>query len=216
MTILLLVGLLTTGVAAEIEPPATDLPAQLEPHRGEVVLLDFWASWCTPCRASFPWMSEMQRKYGERGLTVIAVNLDEDRAAAASFLEQVPHSFGVVYDPEGELAERFQVPAMPSSILFDRKGNAALMHAGFRARDRKKLERRIQALLDGAAAPELVAWDRQGGDASVRPWERGVLAQPDMALDCEQIDMDFDDHVYFSKEASSGGRGFGGGGCGCN
>ncbi len=194
---------------------ATTLPPQLEPHRGEVILLDFWASWCTPCRASFPWMSDMQRTYGELGLTVIAVNLDEEPGAAQAFLEQIPHNFGILLDPEAKLAERFKVPAMPSSILFDREGNVALFHAGFRSRDRKRLERRIVALLEGATAPPLVSWDR-GGDAAVKPWERSVLARPDMALDCERMDLDFDDHVYFSKEASSGGRGFGGGGCGCN
>src|SRR4051812_16001142 len=73
-------------------------------YRGKVVLVDFWASWCEPCRHSFPWLNAMQAKYADRGLVVIGVNVDRERADADRFLRDVPAKFQIVYDPEGTLA----------------------------------------------------------------------------------------------------------------
>ena len=93
----------------------------LKDLRGRVVYLDFWASWCTPCRRSFPWMNEMKAKYADRGFEIVSVNLDQERALAETFLQQVPASFTVVYDPAGELATRYGLKGMPTSFLIDRK-----------------------------------------------------------------------------------------------
>ena len=83
-------------------------------YRGKVVLLDFWASWCEPCRHSFPWLNEMQAKYAERGLIVIGVNVDRERADADRFLRDVPAGFDIVYDPDGSLAAQYDLPGMPT------------------------------------------------------------------------------------------------------
>jgi thiol-disulfide isomerase/thioredoxin len=118
----------------------------IEQHRGKVVLLDFWASWCEPCRHSFPWLNEMQAKYGDR-LVVIGVNVDSERAEANRFLAQVPAHFQVIYDPAGELAARYDVMGMPSSYLFDTSGTLVDKHLGFRKALRAEREAQLRKLL---------------------------------------------------------------------
>jgi thiol-disulfide isomerase/thioredoxin len=193
----------------------------LERYEGQVVLLDFWASWCDPCVRSFPWMGEMLERYGDDGLVIVAVNLDDDPAAADRFLEDHTYAFEHLRDSEGAIAEKYGVRTMPSSILFDREGQPAFFHDGFRAEERSEYERHIAALLAGevhgnAALLDPALRGKKKKKRGVRPWERDILAQADMLLDCDPLDLAIDDHIYFSKEASSGGRGFGGGGCGCN
>src|SRR5262245_38788292 len=77
-------------------------------HRGHVVVVDFWASWCKPCRQSIPWLNEMRARYGTAGLVVISVNVDAERADAERFMRAVPIDFEVVFDPAGEIAKRFK------------------------------------------------------------------------------------------------------------
>ncbi|NQV86276.1 MAG: TlpA family protein disulfide reductase [Woeseiaceae bacterium] len=105
---------------------------QLSEYRGKVLVVDFWASWCVPCRRSFPWMNEMQQKFGDEGLVIIAVNLDNDASDAAEFLRAYPAQFKISYDQERELALEFEVEAMPSSFLIDRDGNIIERHLGFK------------------------------------------------------------------------------------
>jgi thiol-disulfide isomerase/thioredoxin len=124
-----------------------DAPLDLDGFRGRVVYLDFWASWCGPCRQSFPWMQTMKRTYENQGLTVVAVNLDTDRAAADRFLVQFHPTFDVRFDPSGELAEVYKVQGMPSSVLIDRHGVARFMHVGFRPVDGAVYEAQVRELL---------------------------------------------------------------------
>lgn len=116
--------------------------------KGRVVLVDFWASWCGPCRQSFPWLNEMQSRHGGDGFVVIGVNLDEERSAAQRFLKELPASFRIGYDPEGKVAESYQVKGMPSSYLIDRQGRMRVAHVGFREKDKQALETEIKALLN--------------------------------------------------------------------
>ena len=208
------------GPGRAAAPPAGPLPAErldLTPWRGQVVLVDFWASWCIPCRQSFPWMQSMLARHGRDGLVVLTVNVGESREAADAFTARFPAGFAYRYDPDGEIAASFGIDAMPSSILFDRTGRPIYRHSGFVARDTAAYEEQIVSLLGAGAADSqspLTILPATGD--GVRPWERGVLARESMRLDADLITLAFDDHVYFSKEASSGGRSFGGGGCGCN
>jgi cytochrome c biogenesis protein CcmG, thiol:disulfide interchange protein DsbE len=117
---------------------ATDL--DLEQYRGQVVVVDFWASWCVPCRRSFPWMNEMQARYADEGLVVVAVNVDRDRAAAEKFLAEVPADFRIHYDNEGAVAEAFGVEAMPSSFVIGRDGEIVARHLGFKVRKQDEYE----------------------------------------------------------------------------
>ena len=134
--------LLAGAVGARAAPPAA-----LEPIEGRVVWVDFWASWCVPCRRSFPWLNTMQRKYSDAGLQIIAVNLDKDRALADAFLAEVPAEFGLRFDPGAALAKQFAVQTMPSSFLIDRDGRILASHFGFRASDTADYEHAIEAAL---------------------------------------------------------------------
>lgn len=121
---------------------------RLSALKGRVVYLDFWASWCTPCRKSFPWMNEMQHQYGERGLSIIAINLDQNRDDAKAFLDKVPAKFKIIYDPNGKVAELYAVKAMPTSFLIDQKGNLVFKKAGFKIKEKAELEDKIKTLLN--------------------------------------------------------------------
>ena len=135
--------LLLVTAAVRADGPAFDL-AQ---YRGKVVYLDFWASWCKPCRHSFPWMNAMQQKYAADDLVIVAVNLDEQQADAEKFLKAVPADFTIVYDPEGKLAEQYGVFGMPSSFIIGRDGQVVQKHAGFYDDSPAKYEAEIQQLL---------------------------------------------------------------------
>lgn len=140
----------TSGMAA----PAPDMSWQtnngelkLSQLQGKLVYLDFWASWCAPCRKSFPWMNTIQDKYADQGLVVVAVNLDKDRDLVKQFLAKYPAHFTVAYDPSGDSAAAFKVKGMPSSYLIDRNGEIRLSHIGFREKDREELEAGIRDAL---------------------------------------------------------------------
>jgi thiol-disulfide isomerase/thioredoxin len=126
-------------------------PAALGPVEGRVVWVDFWASWCVPCRRSFPWLNSMQRKYGPSGLQIIAVNLDKDRALADGFLAEVPAEFALRFDPAANLAKEYGVEAMPSSFLIDADGKVLASHFGFKTADTADYERAIEAALAQSA-----------------------------------------------------------------
>lgn len=120
--------------------------------RGKVIVVDFWASWCAPCRHSFPWLNELQAKYAAQGLVIVGVNVDRDRAAAERFLRETPARFDIVYDPKGELAAKYEAPGMPASYIFGRDGELAARHVGFRKAARAQREREIQSILARAQA----------------------------------------------------------------
>lgn len=119
----------------------------LESLRGQVVYVDFWASWCAPCRRSFPWMNEMRQKYGGKGFVIVAVNVDKKRADAEKFLAQIPATFPVVFDEAGTTPDAFGVKGMPSSYLIDTRGNVVFVERGFVDERRAELEDRIKSLL---------------------------------------------------------------------
>jgi thiol-disulfide isomerase/thioredoxin len=135
-----------TAVAAD-----TGDSLDLERFRGKVVVVDFWASWCAPCRHSFPWLNDMQTKYGPRGLVVIGVNVDRERGGAEQFLRDTPAGFQLVYDPDGSLATRYEVPGMPSSYVFSPDGELVGRHIGFRKATQAEREAALVRLLPASA-----------------------------------------------------------------
>jgi thiol-disulfide isomerase/thioredoxin len=147
-----LLGVVATMVLAMPGMGTAELPPGLGPVDGQVVWVDFWASWCVPCRRSFPWMNRMHARYSSQGLTIIGVNVDKTRDEAEEFLAETPADFALRFDPEGELAERFGVTAMPSSFLLDAEGNVIATHYGFRMESADEYEAAIVAALDSAAA----------------------------------------------------------------
>ena len=120
----------------------------LDDNKGKVVYLDFWASWCIPCRKSFPWMNEMQAKYGAQGFTIITVNVDVEKFLADEFLQENPANFTVVYDPNGAIAKKFKLKGMPSSYLFDKNGKPVAAHVGFFNNKKAEYEAEIVKLLE--------------------------------------------------------------------
>lgn len=128
-------------------PDAGGSTVALDKLRGRVVYVDFWASWCGPCKRSFPWMNEMHRKYGEQGFTIVAVNVDKRREDAAKFLAVTPGAFTIVYDPSGGAPAAWDVKGMPTSYLVDRNGRIIAVDSGFREESKDALEARIKAAL---------------------------------------------------------------------
>jgi len=145
----LLFGLLLSisSVAGETVTSRQALEQALAKHKGEVVYLDFWASWCVPCRKSFPWMNMVQEKYQTKGFSIISVNLDADYALAQKFLKENPASFSVIYDPKGKLAKHFKIQGMPSSMLIGRDGKIKQRHTGFFAKKIPQYQQEIEKLL---------------------------------------------------------------------
>jgi thiol-disulfide isomerase/thioredoxin len=119
-----------------------------EVTKGKVVLVDFWASWCEPCKQSFPVMEELHKRYAERGLVIIAVNVDENRPDMEAFLKKNTATFVVLRDPNQKLVEKTGIATMPSSFLIDREGKVRFTHTGFRgAETKKKYEEEIESLV---------------------------------------------------------------------
>jgi thiol-disulfide isomerase/thioredoxin len=107
------------------------LDGTLPALEGKVVLLDFWASWCGPCKESFPAMADLQKRFGERGLVVLAVSVDDDPRAYTRFLERMKPAFATVRDVDHKLVAVFAAPTMPTSFLVDRQGKVRFRHEGF-------------------------------------------------------------------------------------
>jgi thiol-disulfide isomerase/thioredoxin len=119
---------------------------------GKVVIVDFWASWCGPCKASFPVMEQLYQRYGKDGLVIIAVNLDDNRADMEGFLKKNPVSFAVVRDANKQLVSQVDIGSMPTSFVLDGAGMVRSMHNGFRGEEsRKKYVQEIEDLLKVAA-----------------------------------------------------------------
>ena len=130
--------------AAIADAPDLDL----EQFRGKVVVVDFWASWCVPCRRSFPWLNSMHDKYADDGLVIIGVNLDQERAEAETFLAEYPPQFRIHFDESKDLARKFDVVAMPSSYVLGRDGDIVKSHYGFKVKQQEDYESVIVAALN--------------------------------------------------------------------
>jgi thiol-disulfide isomerase/thioredoxin len=133
--------------APDFKLPGISSPVQLSAFKGQVVYLDFWASWCGPCKKSFPWMNEMQSRYGARGLKVIAVNVDTEAEDWKKFLQSVPARFDIALDPKGAVAKQYEVKGMPTSLIIDGEGKVLAEHQGFNEQTRNHSEQLLQSLL---------------------------------------------------------------------
>ena len=150
---------LTTALTAVAGPKAGDpLPkigsliagAKIPSTAGKVVIVDFWASWCGPCKASFPALNRLQAKYGPKGLVIIGVSVDEDAAKYKAFAEKQAATFTLVHDAAHKAAAVFSPATMPTSYVVDRKGIIRHIHTGFHgAKSEAEYEKQIVALLGG-------------------------------------------------------------------
>ena len=194
-------------------------PFALESLKGSVVVLDFWAPWCVPCRASFPAMDALQQKYSKQGLRVLGLTLDTNEDAIIAFLDAVPVGFTILRDVSGQAGEAFSVVAMPTTFVLDKQGRIAARFEGGGAAVHAKLETAVAILLAGGTlaadvgvrvAPSVQA------TGTVKAWQRGYLADPIMNLDGDKITQLLREHIHASKEGAAGNGGAAGGGCGCN
>lgn len=112
--------------------------------QARLTYVDFWASWCGPCRQSFPWLNQMQTRYGAKGLRVVGINLDAKTADAERFLNEVPASFEIAFDPLGASGRAYALKGMPSAVLLGPDGKVIETHQGFRASDADTLEALIK------------------------------------------------------------------------
>ncbi len=131
------------GPAPQFTLPGTSGEINLADYKGKVVYLDFWASWCSPCRDSFPWMNKMQAKYQEKGVVFLAVNVDRKKKDAEDFLVNNPAKFPVVFDPKGTVPKLYDVMGMPTAFLIGKDGNIRHFHIGFHETDIAEYEKHI-------------------------------------------------------------------------
>jgi len=228
---LCLSAVLAASSPASAAPPAPEVSARtrsgepfaLSALKGRVVLLDFWAPWCVPCRASFPFLDSLHAKYASQGLAVVGLTLEEREKAVAAFLDAVPVRFPVVVDATGRAGEAFGVVAMPTTFLIDREGRIAARFEGGDPKVHTKIETAVAALLAGGdvaagTGVRFPASVEAGGRTSgrVKAWRRGWLADPIMQLDGDPLTKLLKEHIHSSKEAAAGDGGASGGGCGCN
>lgn len=122
-------------------------------YKGKVVYLDFWASWCSPCRDSFPWMNAMQKKYADEGLVIIGINLDEHKKDAEQFLADVPANFIIAFDDKSATARKYELRAMPSAYVIGKDGTLLYAHIGFNNRSIVEYEKNIKQALSIQSAP---------------------------------------------------------------
>lgn len=128
-------------------PGKTGEAVALAKLKGQVVMLNFWASWCGPCRTEMPLLDQIYKKYSAAGFTLLGVNVDTDSKDAEKFLSQVPVSFPVLFDRENKVSQLYEVSAMPSTVFIDRKGNVRGLHRGYKAGDESEYMNQIRALL---------------------------------------------------------------------
>ena len=133
---------LIAGALACFSPldASADDALDLDEYQGNVVVVDFWASWCVPCRRSFPWLNKMHAKYADDGLVIIGINLDASKKDAAAFLEDYPAAFRIYYDTDAVYAKEFDIQAMPSSFVLGRDGEISARHLGFKVKRQQEYE----------------------------------------------------------------------------
>jgi thiol-disulfide isomerase/thioredoxin len=115
--------------------------------RGQVVMINFWATWCGPCRQEMPLLEQMYKKYRPMGFTLLGVNVEPDPAGAEDWLKETPVSFPILFDRENRVSKLYNVSGMPSSVLIDRKGNVRYLHRGYKSGDENTYLNHIRALV---------------------------------------------------------------------
>lgn len=123
-------------------------PVALENFAGDVLYIDFWATWCTPCRKSLPFLSQLQREYTHQGFRLITISQDDDNDLAKAFIEPYQTGFISLADPDAQVSAIFGVQGMPTSYLIDQQGTIRWIHQGFKPADQEQIRTHIEELLE--------------------------------------------------------------------
>ncbi|MGH8133403.1 MAG: TlpA disulfide reductase family protein [Steroidobacteraceae bacterium] len=153
-----LVAAVTLALPALAGPGGTPAPqftlaarsghdVSLAQYKGQVVMLNFWASWCGPCRQEMPLLEEIYRKYHKLGFTLLGVNVEPDSDAANEWLKQTPVSFPILYDKESKVSRLYDVEGMPSTVIIDRSGKVRMLHRGYKPGDENEYLDSVRALI---------------------------------------------------------------------
>ena len=143
------------AVAGELTGPAPDFTLQargggevsLSDLRGDVVMINFWATWCGPCREEMPHLEALHQRYSGLGFKLLGVNVEEDSRLSDQFLAETPVSFDILFDPQNGVSELYDVIAMPSTVLVDRAGNMRFIHHGYKEGYENDYQTQVRALL---------------------------------------------------------------------
>ena len=182
-------------------------------------MLEFWASWCIPCRKGFPFLDQLQAKHEAAGLKVVALTLETEDDAVLSFVGSFPGMrFLIGRDPSGQSGVLMEVEAMPTAFLLGSDGKVLARFEGGGEAVHDAIEKQVQAALQGQmlAVPASGAKRAAGPKGNLKAWDRGYLADPIMSLDGDVLKRSMREHIHASKEAAAGDGGVAGGGCGCN
>ena len=155
LTVLVLASLAPLAIAASSSGPAANFTLKsasgenirLSEYRGQVVLLNFWASWCGPCRQEMPELDVLHQKYESLGFTVFGVNVEQDRKSADKILRDIPVSFPILFDDQNAVSELYDVDAMPVTVLVDRNGDIRFMHRGYKPGYEIEYEAQVRELV---------------------------------------------------------------------
>jgi peroxiredoxin len=128
-------------------PAAVGDPVSLSDLKGQVVLINFWASWCGPCRQEMPILEQMYRKYKAAGFTLLGINVEPKSGDAMSFLKATPVSFPILFDTQSKVSTLYEVSGMPSTVIVDRKGNVRYVHHGYKPGDESEYLDQIRSLM---------------------------------------------------------------------
>lgn len=160
MIALFICALSTVGVAKsskhqELKGPAKDFTLKsrsgknlrLSDFRGRVVMLNFWASWCGPCKQEMPLLDKLAARYEPAGFSLLGINVDADKKLADRVLKEIPVNFEILYDPKSKVSELYKVDVMPSTVLIDCDGNLNYLHRGYVPGDEKAYKSKVKQLL---------------------------------------------------------------------
>jgi len=119
----------------------------LEDLKGQVVMINFWATWCGPCRKEMPLLDALYKRYSKLGFTLVGVNVEEDSSGAGGYLEETPVTFPILFDSQNKVSELYDVNAMPTTVLVDRQGNMRFLHKGYKPGDEDDYQNWIRTLI---------------------------------------------------------------------
>lgn len=120
---------------------------RLAEARGQVVMLNFWATWCTPCRKEMPLLDAMYQRYKSAGFVIYGINVEEDSEGAKKLIKDLNVTFPVLFDIESKASSLYEVDAMPTTVLIDKKGQVRYVHRGYKPGDENIYRDRIRELI---------------------------------------------------------------------